>query len=144
MYIERCFLLSALLLGCSTGPIGRTDPIATSGGQARQSYDTGAYASTAVAGRSGAPGQAGPAMQYTRPVGQARVEADRAITRDVSAAVLDDDALSNVRDLVITTHEGVVTILGTVATPGDVARVNAAASAVPGVSRVDNRLRVRD
>jgi hypothetical protein len=148
MRIERCILGLALLCGCSTGPTRGPGPNATRQTDPTQGADTGALASDSTSPstawpntRPAPPPTAQPRTQYarTRPAAH---DPDTEITRQIGAAVLEDDALTGARNVVISTHEGVVTLRGNVATPRDAERIDADAYAVPGVYRVENLLEV--
>lgn len=71
------------------------------------------------------------------------VLADDDVTRAIRVALDTDQNLSPAaRNVVITTHEGVVTLTGRVPTANERARIDAHARSAPGVSQVENRVRV--
>lgn len=145
MNLARWILLTALLFGCSAHLERGTSPQASMPNtDPTQGYDTGSLATDTQSPTGAWPGavRAHPGEAYTRVVDRRRVNTDRDITREIGEAILEDDALTSNRNVTITTHEGIVTIRGTVATERDRARVNAAAESVPGVVDIVNEVRV--
>jgi len=77
------------------------------------------------------------------PLDQGETEADRAITAAIRRAILAQEGMSTgAQNCVIVTHNGVVTLRGTVATQAERDAVEAQAKAVSGVVSVVNELEV--
>ncbi len=144
MLIRRC-VLAALLIGCSPGPVLRSDTMATARRDVTQGVDTGALGSDTTHATSAWPGAQGaePAMSVESGVDDMQADQDRAITEALANMVLADENLTGVHDIMITTHDGVVTLTGNVATPRDRRRLDFDARRMAGVTRVENQVRVR-
>lgn len=133
-----------------------TDDDARAERDARAEHDDAFAASAPTTGGSatsrGTPGTEGAAQPIAaateRPPtagDQPVANDDEAITRQVRRSVVGDGSLSILaRNATIVTRGGVVTLRGTVARPEERLTLERHARAVPGVSRVDNRLAVRD
>lgn len=142
MLMRTALVTALMLVGCASGPNTGSGTTATQQRDPTQGADTGGLAS-ATTGPSGAwlgARQREPAMAETV---EARAERDRAISEQIGNAVLDEEMLSRASDVVITTQDGVVTLRGNVPTDFERARLDAAVRAIPGVSGIDNQVRVR-
>jgi osmotically-inducible protein OsmY len=143
MSVRTSVIAVAILAGCAQSP--RIRPALPSAAVSpTQGTDTGALASDTTHPSTAWPGtrQADPAVGYVGPEPRPVADRDRDITRQIGAAVLNDRNLAGPRNVVITTHRGVVTIRGNVPSARARARILEDARRIPGVSDVNNELRV--
>lgn len=109
--------------------------------QADEYADDSASASTSGGTASTAP----PASEAPSAQDQPMATSDEDITRQIRQAVVGDDSLSIMaRNATIVTRSGVVTLRGTVSEADERIAIERHARAAQGVSRVDNRIAVRD
>lgn len=110
-----CVMLAVLAVGTSAA-CNREEPAPTSTAQA-------------------------PATEPTQPTTTQQPTDDASITTSVQAKYYADDAVRG-DDISVTTDEGVVTLQGSVESEADKSRAVTLARDVPGVTRVDDQLRV--
>ena len=77
------------------------------------------------------------------PLDQGENEADLAISAKIRQALVDDKALSvNAQNVKIITHSGLVTLRGPVKSADEKKAIEAKATQVAGVTKVDNQLEI--
>ena len=77
------------------------------------------------------------------PTDQGGSAADRELTANIRKAIVDDDNLSmNAKNVKIVTRDGQVTLRGPVKSTEEKAAIEAKATQVAGVKRVDNQLEI--
>jgi osmotically-inducible protein OsmY len=77
------------------------------------------------------------------PTDQGGSAADRELTANIRKAIVDDDNLStNAKNVKIVTRDGQVTLRGPVKSTAEKAAIEAKATQVAGVKRVDNQLEI--
>lgn len=110
----------------------------SSGGEARRENDAERGADPAYSAT-----ESGPEVETAQD--QSMASTDEDITRQIRQAIVGDDDLSvAARNVTIVTRSGVVTLHGSVPDGDERAAIERHARSVSGVSRVDNRVDVRD
>jgi hypothetical protein len=135
---------TALALGCATTPSAPTTLYRGSAVNRTRGGEAHALASNPLRPNVIRPNAPPPPVPVVRGEDSIHAYADHIITERASAAARTTENVQGRGHLSISTDHGIVTVRGNVATERDRALIDAAIQRVPGVTRIEDQVRVEE